>query len=746
MDKLSVSLENCYGIKKLNYEFDFTKGNVVAIYARNGLMKTSFAKTMKKIQLGEKSEIKDEIFRIDGIAQVKVDDSEVTPDKIFVVNSFESAYQADVTPLLINESIKNQLKEVLKARDKLLKALEKDSGVKIKRTSNGKIIYELESTISRDFGFKEDSLLMNLRYFKEAKPEFDLAAVTYASIFDDSVIKKILSDDFQSKIHEYANKSTELYNLYTFLSKGKLTLPKLKNVQKSLKNEKYFSQENAIILSGKKLIGDEGELANQITEIENDLKEIPAFKSIEKSLSDAKGSVLKDIIELNPEIIEWLTEEKLPDLRKCLWISYINKNLVLFNELYEKFTGLSKEIDSVEIDSTPWKNALQIYEKRFSVPYKMQIENLKGAVIGESIPKVEFSFSNGNQIVNMNRDKLDELNTLSQGEKRALYLLNIIFDIEEIKRKEGEVIFIVDDIADSFDYKNKYAIVEYLYEIAQDNRFYMIILSHNFDFYRTISSRLGLGRKNRLCASVDKTGIVLTEEYYQNQPFEYWKKYPTQKNVIAMIPFVRNLIEYGIDRHVFAGDNQDEICDFDLLTTLLHEKEKTNDRCFKDLLKIYREYLGICGFEDDVNLDDFIVPELYKICDELTEENAELENKILLAMAIRHKAETFMKNKLNAYTGQLSWRKNRRTNENGSSKQFLLMVEKKGNQTRELLNGYKQFGTEVNISILENVAIMTPENIHLNSFMYEPIMDMDIVELLDLYKEIKEIEEELTNG
>ena len=104
------------------------------------------------------------------------------------------------------------------------------------------------------------------------------------------------------------------------------------------------------------------------------------------------------------------------------------------------------------------KKALEIYNKRFSVPYEMRIENLKGAVIGESIPKIEFRFSDGERTVNMSRDKLDELNTLSQGEKRALYLLNIIFEIEEIKQRGEDVVFIVDDIADSFDYKNKYAI------------------------------------------------------------------------------------------------------------------------------------------------------------------------------------------------------------------------------------------------------------------------------------------------
>lgn len=32
---------------------------------------------------------------------------------------------------------------------------------------------------------------------------------------------------------------------------------------------------------------------------------------------------------------------------------------------------------------------------------------------------------------------------------------------------------------------------------------------------------------------------------------------------------------------------------------------------------------------------------------------------------------------------------------------------------------------------------MTPENIHLNSFMYEPILDMSIDELQTLYNELK---------
>ena len=122
MDKLSVQFNHCYGIATMNYEFDFSHGNVFAVYARNGLMKTSFAKTFKKIQAGKTDELKDEIFGIKGTATVKSDDIDIVPESIFVINSFESSYQADVTPLLINEGIKIQLHEVLKARDKFFKA------------------------------------------------------------------------------------------------------------------------------------------------------------------------------------------------------------------------------------------------------------------------------------------------------------------------------------------------------------------------------------------------------------------------------------------------------------------------------------------------------------------------------------------------------------------------------------------------------------------------------------------------
>src|ERR1700733_8553111 len=60
MTKLNVDLENCYGIKKLKAQFDFAKSKAYAIYAPNGAMKSSLAKTFQDI--ADKAPSRDRIF------------------------------------------------------------------------------------------------------------------------------------------------------------------------------------------------------------------------------------------------------------------------------------------------------------------------------------------------------------------------------------------------------------------------------------------------------------------------------------------------------------------------------------------------------------------------------------------------------------------------------------------------------------------------------------------------------------
>ncbi|MEG0959981.1 MAG: hypothetical protein RSE60_02765 [Erysipelotrichaceae bacterium] len=733
MNKVSVNMQHCFGIESLEYEFDFTDDSTYAIYARNGLMKTSFAKTFQKIQQGKRNEIADVIFGENGNAEIKVDGNDMEQQDVFVVKSFETSYESDISSLLVKGEIKQQLQNVLKAREKFLKEIVKLSGVKLKSTSAGKIKYELENTIIKDFEFIEHSILLNLNTLAEQMAEIDCASISYSSIFDATTIKKLQSSEFQNSIQNFVTASEQIYESYDFLEKGKLTFPKLKDLKKALDKDSFFVKNNKLFLSGTDEIPDANALNERIEAIENSIKAMPELKSIEGLLTDAKGMQLKDVIETNPEIVPYLSIDNLDTLKKSLWISYIKAANNLFEDLKTKYNQLSTAIDEIDLDNTPWKDALDIFNKRFTVPFKMTVSNLKGAIIGESLPQIEFSFEKDNRTVCIDRSKLDELDTLSQGEKRALYLLNIIFDIEQIKVSNRETLLVIDDIADSFDYKNKYAIIEYLCELEEEPNIKMIILSHNYDFYRTISSRIPVNGNNRLFADTSLTGIELIREKYQKQPFEFWKKNPYQKFVLALIPFVRNLVDYGKERNISGNDNQ---ADYLLLTSLLHEKGNTNQISFADIQPVYEEYMGITLFKDDVVLLDKVVPTLLNVCNQITNADSTLENKIILAMGIRHKAEQIMIYELNAYTGQLFWNKNR---EHGNSEQFLQFVATRGNQTRELMNGYNQIGDDITKKVMAEVNLMTPENIHLNAFMYEPILDMDIVELLNLYGQVQDL-------
>ena len=56
-------------------------------------------------------------------------------------------------------------------------------------------------------------------------------------------------------------------------------------------------------------------------------------------------------------------------------------------------------------------------------------------------------------------------------------------------------------------------------------------------------------------------------------------------------------------------------------------------------------------------------------------------------------------------------------------------------QTSQLLDKFKSLfpGDDATLQVLDRVMLMTPENIHLNSFMYEPIVDMNDDQLRRLY-------------
>ncbi|MDK2041305.1 ATP-binding protein [Aliarcobacter butzleri] len=750
MQSLKVEFENCYGIEKLNKEFNFTiENNVNVIYAKNGLMKTSFAKIFKKFQKGKEGDIKDIIFNKTPIVKnIKVDNIDINKDEIFVINSFEKAYESgSISSLLINEDIRTRLVEIIRIKNSIFTNLKDKSGLDSNKGLSTKGFLKLEEQILKDFNFAEQSFLQNIASLS-LDVDYDYSDIEYSQVFHKAVFNNIIKTDFQTSIRDYLEKSDEIYEDYTFFEKGNLNLPKLKNIKKELETSSFFVKTNKIYLDGSGEFANLQALVDKIEEIELRLQETTAFKAIDKALSTIDGKFLKDIIENNPAIIEELALNNLTNFRRKLWLSYLKLDEIDFNTLKENYLMLIEEIRALDINTTLWKKSLKIFNDRFSLPFSMDIDNPISSITGESLPKIIFDFGNG---VLINRDELENNDTLSQGEKRALYLLNIIFDVEKRKNENEKTLFIIDDIADSFDYKNKYAIIEYLREISKFPNFYMIILSHNFDFYRIISNRLNLSRQNKLHASKNANEVNINPEHYQNNPFSTWKNvlkariynhytYTSTdaiKHILSLIPFVRNLIEYGKDKHV--NNYTVSMGDYLLLTNLLHIKDETKNIKFNQLKTIYGEYIDNDSFDSSIDLNnDSVYDSIINIADNnILDENILLENKIILAIAIRLISEEFMKSKIEISHHIFTWKNRNRTINTGNKDVFLTFIDSCTNQTWELFNGYRQIGSNDNIQKLDSVNIMTPENIHLNSFMYEPLLDMDIIELKQLYTEVK---------
>ncbi len=151
MEKLKVNLRNCYGIKKLEHDFDFSENNnTYAIYAGNGMMKTSFARTFKDLSNGEDS--KDLVFPDLKTVRDIVDESGISlnQEQVFVMEPYKEGFESEkISTLLVKKELKKKYDtihlEINIKKGELLKKLKPLFASKID------IGEELSETFKNDF-------------------------------------------------------------------------------------------------------------------------------------------------------------------------------------------------------------------------------------------------------------------------------------------------------------------------------------------------------------------------------------------------------------------------------------------------------------------------------------------------------------------------------------------------------------------------------------------------------------------
>ncbi|HEX5410972.1 MAG TPA: phage infection protein [Terriglobia bacterium] len=730
MNHVTVSLENCYGISRLEHDFNFTKSKTCAIYAANGMMKSSLARTLDDLSKSQKPS--DRVYR-DAITTFAVLDENgvpIPPESILVFGPYDEDLDASqrVSNLLLSKTLKREHDELTAkiedSKTALLKALKKQAQTKL---SANDIETEISFSVMRD-GNQFLHALVRLRSEILKQDATPYANLRYDTIFDPKVLDFVTSQSGKDAITNYVTRYNELLAASHFFSRGIFNYYNANQISKSLTDNGFFRANHMVWLKSR---GSRPDI------------EVKSREQLERVIEDEKSDILKDSkltkefdefarrADKNKELREfinylqdnptWLAELENPEKFKTeVWKSYLKTHFVLYMDLigrYESSETRLKELGAIAAaEKTRWETIVAEFKERFDVPFIVSVKNKTTCVLGEHThAELLFKFVGGPGEVELERKPL--LDVLSMGQRKAFYILNIMFDVFSRKENGRETLIVLDDISDSFDYQNKYAIVQYLQDINADSLFKQIIMTHNFDFLRTLVCRTIVPHDNCFMASKNKDGRIVfeTAEGVRDMFLKVLRKgyFIDQKKAVACIPFLRNL------RELHTDDLDDP--DYMLLTSLLHWKPGASDKILrKDLDDVYNRIFpseAVRSKNGHETMVDIISQEASNCI--AAPEGVNFENKLIMSIAIRLRADKFMIERID-------------------DDRFVAKI--KGRQTNKLFDEFKKrFPNDNRLKVLEKVLLMTPENIHLNSFMYEPIIDMNDHHLRELYLQVCEL-------
>lgn len=721
MNTLQIELNDCYGIRTLSKELDFSRPDgrswptkAYSIYAPNGCMKSSFAKTFDQLSKGNAP--LEERHNRRSSWRIEADGTELDPESIYVLKA-DIDLKVDipaVTDLLVKPDQKQRYDALVvdldKKRQKALNGLNKASGIVKKKVEE-----QLPAI------FQATDFLAAITIGLDEEPDASLDVYSYATIFEDKALKVIQSENFREKASEFNERYDELFRLdNTIYSKQKFNPARADAAFGSLKKEGYFKTGHRVYLRGENAPFDEAELERRLDEIHNRIDGDQALQKLRKDLSSTTGTrALTDLIEsLDNHQFDYLIDQTRPEnidqFKRKLWVYYLHQtpDSAAYRDEYSQISAEIEEIESQAAEAVPaWEEAVERFNRRFlNMPFKLRIANQKEAALGQEAARLLFVFEEDGQApIEWQKS---EVKSLSQGERRAMHLLSFIFEVEARRLTGRETLFICDDPADSFDYKNKHAIVQYLEDLTKVEHFHLIILTHNFDLFRTFTR---FTHRNRCLAAVrDLDGAIQLQKFegISNIFENVWKPNITSSDAIlvATIAFTRNLIEYT------SGKESDE---YKRLTTLLHWRQETTTQTVGQYFEIFNQLFHKSHDTSDSRLvTDILFAAADEICLQSAHNELQLENKIVLSIATRLKSECFITEELRVLKDDADYWP--------TEKQYgnLLRVFKEHTPPSDV------------IETLELVSITVSSNIHLNSFMYEPLLDLSTQHLCDLYRRV----------
>jgi len=235
MEKLEIKLENCYGIGKLEYVFDFSISNSHMIYAPNGTMKTSFARTFNDISKNDKK---------------------ISPcDRIYQNRKTISELKVDGSPFDATKKISNFIasKELKKKYDAIYYELDLQKREFIKKLKSISQSTDCESEFTNTFTTELNSFYESLEKIIEILDDkYVKYKFRYNDIFDKKGnVKKFLEKN-QHLLNQYINNYQELLSKSSFFKKSDNSFGtyQASEILKSIEDNSYFEAGHKFLLDG----------------------------------------------------------------------------------------------------------------------------------------------------------------------------------------------------------------------------------------------------------------------------------------------------------------------------------------------------------------------------------------------------------------------------------------------------------------------------------------------------------------
>ncbi|MHB8096563.1 MAG: hypothetical protein ACYDEI_02760 [Erysipelotrichaceae bacterium] len=711
--------KNVYGIKDL-IKPELIKGNTI-IYAPNGVMKSSFSHGINTIKNGEQIP-RDVVNNIDSEFEIEFDGQTITHNSsnrkfravIFSDGINESSIfeNPNIASLAISQKLRARYDACIKKNDLNTQPFEQIIQTNLLGISR-KSAKSIE-LLNQIFGGKDCiESIINIPESFNIIPE-KILSIPFQSIFNPSVEAIAKGEEFKNRIESYISILKKEFDKKYF-SNG-FTLNGLISLFEQAKESGFFLAGHKFQLGNDILSSEEVEnlINNTIISIFNQKEVKQAFENTTKLFKKKETKELEVQLTAGSELIEFLINYDL--FKKDFVINHFTMNISNINELKLNLIETMKEIEEILKDAAneenTWNEVLDLFNLRFKNKIEnIQIVNDKDAKIGRKPPIFSIRHSESNNEITPEIER-----RFSAGEKRTILILNILYEIAMMQKEEGKFLVIFDDIIESFDYKNKYAILQYLKEFSGSDKMQLIILTHNFDFYRSCRHVMDDDLLNSKLMAYSKNRIVTLykneQEYYDDLSyFNNWKNTREIRFILPLIPFLRNSEQLRNNKAKYVS-----LCRF------VHYNEETENLKLSDIKEIFDEE-NVCLPErfDERTYLEHLSNVIDGLLNKVTINETQLEAKINLGLFIRVFMERFL------------WKK---YVEIYQSEPINLS---KYDKTNELYNKIKPNLTKEEIITIDTCLITSPSFIHVNSFMYEPLIDIGCERLIESANLLKKL-------